>query len=333
MSGTAAGLRDFALRAMMARASRSASNGRLSIAIFHRVRPAPDPLFPGEVTRAGFDTICGWLAAWFNVLPLDVAVERLRRQSLPARALCITFDDGYADNHDIALPVLRSHGLSATFFIATGFLDGGRMWNDTVVESVRRCALPQLDLSAVGPGGLGRIGLESTSARRNAIDRILAAIKYLDPAARDAAVRSIAERAGADLPGDLMMSSGQVRAMRLAGMQVGAHTVSHPILARLDDRSARAEIAGSKGGLEDLLGEPVTLFAYPNGRPGRDYGRRDVALARELGFAAAVTTAPGAARAGSAMCLELPRFTPWDATAWRFGLRMVRNLYTAPATA
>ena len=113
-------------------------NGRLSILIFHRVLAQVDPLFPEEVDAARFDVICGWLRRWFNVLPLDAAVRRLRDGSLPRRAAAITFDDGYADNHDIALPILKKHGLPSTFFIATGFLDGGCMWNDTVIEAIRR---------------------------------------------------------------------------------------------------------------------------------------------------------------------------------------------------
>ena len=118
--------------------------GRLHTLIFHRVLPQRDPLFPGEVTAQDFNAICRWLKAWFHVLPMDQAVQQLREGSLPSRALAISFDDGYADNHEVALPILLQHGLPATFFVATGFLDGGRMWNDTVIEAVRNCALPQL---------------------------------------------------------------------------------------------------------------------------------------------------------------------------------------------
>ena len=70
----------------------------MSILVFHRVLALPDPLFPGEVDAVRFNRICSWLADWFQVLPLDQAVRHLRAGSLPARALAITFDDGYADN-------------------------------------------------------------------------------------------------------------------------------------------------------------------------------------------------------------------------------------------
>ncbi|WP_163360867.1 polysaccharide deacetylase family protein, partial [Escherichia coli] len=91
------------------------------------------------------DAILGWLRSWFNVLPLDEAAQRLKDGSLPARAAALSFDDGYADNHDIALPLLQKHGLPCSFFIATGFLDGGRMWNDTLIESIRLSTKPLLD--------------------------------------------------------------------------------------------------------------------------------------------------------------------------------------------
>ena len=319
---------DFLIRGAAGVLSPAGQSGRLSIAIFHRVLCEQDDIFPDEIDRASFDDICGWLAAWFNVLPLDAAVERLQQGTLPARALAITFDDGYADNHDVALPILRSHGLCATFFIATGHLDGGRMWNDTVIEAVRRCTALELDLNGLGLLGEQRWALNSPADRRVAIDALLPAVKYLPSATRQEVVDRIAERAGADLPRSLMMNSSQVRAMSSAGMQIGAHTVSHPILARVDDDVAMREMMGSKGQLEDILGHPVSLFAYPNGRPGVDYSERDVALARRVGFHAAVTTAAGAARAGDDV-FQLPRFTPWDRGRMKFGVRMLRNLYDA----
>jgi peptidoglycan/xylan/chitin deacetylase (PgdA/CDA1 family) len=110
-------------------------------------------------------------------------------------------------------------------------------------------------------------------------------------------------------------------------MQIGAHTNSHPILARLDSAQAEEEIAASKRTLEGILGRRVSLFAYPNGRPGRDYAEKDVAIVRRLGFDAAVSTRPAAAGRQDDP-FELPRFTPWDRSMLRFGLRMVRNLAT-----
>lgn len=304
---------------------------RLSILIFHRVLPARDELFPDEIDVARFDHVCRWLSRWFNVLPLDQAVECLKAGTLPPGAVSITFDDGYADNHDVALPVLRAHGLTATFFVATGYLDGGRMWNDTIVESIRRCKLPILDLDDLVDGlSFGKLALGSIADRRAAVGHVLRQTKYLEPALRERVGSAIAGRSRVDLPNDLMMSSAQVQALHRAGMQIGAHTVSHPILAKLDRAAAEDEIIISKRYLETLLEAPVSLFAYPNGQPHQDYSAETAALVKSLGFSAAVSTAWGSAATGDADMMQLPRFTPWDATAARFMLRLWRNTHRQP---
>src|SRR3954471_12271022 len=106
----------------------------LSILIYHRVQAVPDPLFPEAVDLARFEQHLRLLTRWFRVLPLSEAVRLLRDGTLPARAACITFDDGYADCAAATVPLLRRYHASATFFVASGFIDGGCMWNDAVVE-------------------------------------------------------------------------------------------------------------------------------------------------------------------------------------------------------
>ena len=297
-------------------------NARLSILIFHRVLPERDPLFPDEMYASQFNTVCGWLASWFNVLPLDRAVDLLRHGNLPARAACITFEDGYADTHHIAQPILQRHGLTATFFIATGFLDGGRMWNDTIIEAVRLCTLPTLDLTELG---LGRHPLGSIANRQAAIPALIDQIKYRPFDERVDVTEQLAALARVSAPNDLMMSSAEVKALRDRGMQIGAHTVSHPILARLNDDQARDEIGRSKQTLQQLLGERVGLFAYPNGKPAEDYSAASVEVVRSLDFDAAVSTQWGTTGMGDDL-FQIRRFTPWDQTHLRFGARLLRNL-------
>jgi peptidoglycan/xylan/chitin deacetylase (PgdA/CDA1 family) len=303
-------------------ASPAGPKARLSVLIFHRVLPEPDALFPQEIHARRFDELCGWLAAWFNVLPLDQAVVRLQAGTLPARAACITFDDGYADNLHVAMPILQRHGLTATFFIATGFLDGGRMWNDTIIETVRACQGAVLDLSAMG---LGTHVLGTVAAQRAAIASLIGQIKYRPVAERLKLTEQIARIAKVQPPQNLMMTSKEVKAMRQAGMQIGAHTVSHPILVRLTDDQARQEIGNSKRFLEELLGERIAVFAYPNGKPDEDYSPQSVEVVRRMGFDAAVSTQWGASCMGDDT-FQIKRFTPWDKTRLKFGLRLLRNL-------
>ncbi len=298
------------------------ARGRLSILIFHRVLPQADPLFDDIPDAARFEEQMRWVGRWFNVLPLAEAVARLDAKSLPARALAITFDDGYADNATVAAPLLKRLGLSATFFVTTGILGGGRMWNDTVIEALRRAPAGPLDLS---PLGLGCLQLADAPSRRAGIEQVIGAIKRRPYAERLDLVQRIAHTVGMALPDDLMMSAEQVRSLRALGMDVGGHTVTHPILRSLDDVAAELEIARGRDDLMQITGAPVELFAYPNGVPGADYDARHVAMARRCGFAAAVSTAHGAAARGADL-FQLPRFTPWDRSAARYALRMARNL-------
>ena len=313
------------LKTLLGRASPAGPKARLSVLIFHRVLPDPDPLFPEEIHARRFDELCGWLTVWFNVLPLDLAVQHMNAGTLPARAACITFDDGYADNFQVAMPILQRHGLTATFFIATGFLDGGRMWNDTLIETVRACD----DLSAMAVDGLPRFarhqGGPTIATRQAAIATLITHIKYRPVAERISLTEEIARTANVQLPHKLMMSSAEVKALRRAGMQIGAHTVSHPILSTLTDAQARQEIGDSKRFLEQLLGERIIVFAYPNGKPGEDYLPQSVEVVRSLGFDAAVSTQWGTSRMGDDT-LQIKRFTPWDKTRVRFGLRLFKNL-------
>ncbi len=308
-------------RALFSVLSPQGPQARLSVLIFHRILPKPDPLLTGEPDAREFDEILGWMKSWFNVLPLDDAVVRLREGRLPSRAAAITFDDGYQDNYTVALPALKRHGLSATFFISTGFLDGGRMWNDSVVETVRRIDC-ELNLESLG---LGRFLTSSYAEKRQTVQLLLGCIKYLPHEDRLALTRRIAEVAGVSLPLDLMMTSEQVRLMRREGMLIGAHTVSHPILLGCDRGQVSIELRESRDYLQNLLQERVGLFAYPNGKPGVDYGMEDVNLVRQAGFDAAFSTAWAAAK-GTDDLHQLPRFTPWDRQRARFGMRMAVNL-------
>ncbi|SFU46477.1 polysaccharide deacetylase family protein [Nitrosospira multiformis] len=309
-------------RAMLHLLSPGGLRTRLSILIYHRVLPCQDPLFPEENHARSFDRQIGQLAACFNILPLDDAIQGLRNGKLPPRAACITFDDGYADNAEIALPILQKHGVPATFFVATGFLDGGRMFNDTVIELIRRAPGSTVDLESLG---LGKFSIGTVPERRQAIYELLGKLKYLPSESRQSTVEAMSTLIPVDLPRNLMMTSSQVRELHNAGMEIGGHTASHPILTQMEDSAACADIANGKEALENMISAPVRFFAYPNGKPGKDYLPDHVRMVKKLGFDAAVSTAHGAARKGTDL-YQLPRFTPWDQRPVRFALLMARNM-------
>ena len=311
-----------AILAKAVRVYAAARPRRLSVLIFHRVHAERDPLYPSEPDVLRFEHLMCLVRDCFHVMPLAEAVTALRRGTLPSRALAITFDDGYADNAAVALPILSRLALPATFFIATAYLDGGRMFNDTVIEAVRAFDGDMLDLQSLG---LGCHPTRSLPEKRAAIDVLISTVKHLQHDARETKVAEIAAAVRRSLPDDLMLSSLQLKQLGDAGMEIGGHTQSHPILTLTTAQEAEREIGAGKERLEAILGKCVRLFAYPNGKPGQDYDATHVALVKRLGFHAAVSTAWGVAATDSDL-YQIPRFTPWDAEPWKFCVRLAGNL-------
>jgi len=196
------------------------------------------------------------------------------------------------------------------------------MFNDAVVEGVRHARGPELDL---GPLGLGVHRVATIDERRAAVGALLDGIKYRTEAERADYAARIAAIAGAPATSDLMMTSEQAAGLARDGFELGGHTVTHPILAKLDLDAARGEIVQGRNRVSDLAGRSVRLFAYPNGRPHRDYVAVTRQLVEDLGFEGAVSTSRGAARIGSDP-FEVPRFTPWVRTPLRFCGQMLENI-------
>jgi peptidoglycan/xylan/chitin deacetylase (PgdA/CDA1 family) len=183
-----------------------------------------------------------------------------------------------------------------------------------------------LDVSDLGFKCGAKLPLTDSAGRVRAIMALIGELKYRQPQERLELCRMLQMRAGvACLPDDLMMRSDQVLTMHRAGMQIGAHTITHPILARLEPGAMANEIQRGKAHLQDIIAAPVSMFAYPNGKPSVDYNEVTVKLVRDAGFRAAVSTAWGISQ-GYTDIFQLPRFTPWDVSSLRFGLRLLANL-------
>ncbi|MBC7482383.1 MAG: polysaccharide deacetylase family protein [Rhizobacter sp.] len=314
-------------------ASPGGSNGTLTVLFFHRVFADVDPMMPGEPTAASFDKILGWVQTQFNVLPLADAVRRLIDGSLPPAAAAITFDDGYRDNLVVAAPILLQRRLPATFFIASGFLDGGIMFNDVVIESMRRCSRDEVDISFLN---LGQLPLRTWAERGLAVNTVLRALKHLPLDERAAAVEKLQQSLGVEVPSDLMLTTAELRSLVANGFDIGAHTDHHPILASLPNEAALAEITSGRARLEAIVDRRIGLFAYPNGRWGQDFDDRHRGMVKACGFDAGFSTEPSVCHRRSDRW-SLPRFTPWDRTELSFRLRLLtwqrRRLDLAPVLA
>ena len=295
---------------------------RLAILNYHRVMLEHDFMRASEPTMAQFESQMELLSRHFNPLPLAEALNLMEYGELPERAVCVTFDDGYADNEELAFPVLQRLGIPATVYVTTGYLNGGRMWNDTIIETLRIANGPTIDLSEVG---LEKYEISHQNDRPKIAAEIIKEIKHWTPEERACAVSTV-ESLDKDgvLPTNLMMTDKQVQNLSDNGIDIGAHTETHPILATLDLAQAKKEVADPKEQLESLTGKPVNHFAYPNGRPEIDYRVEHRDLAEIAGYSCAVSTQWGVASKVSDRW-QLPRFTPWDKAPLKFLIRLLLN--------
>mgnify|MGYP001826303071 CR=1 FL=1 len=300
---------------------------RLIVLIYHRVLESGDAFRTGDATAEEFDAQIGMLSRTFPCYTFGRSVqEYLREPGNEGPAVAVTFDDGYRDNHDLALPILQKHGVPATFFVASGYLNNGIMWNDLLIESIRsaigeRIRIPEADVEET-----------YLSDENDAVclaNNLIGTVKHWDRSRRQDFVESLARRLSYEANVRLMMNHAEVRSMSDAGMEIGAHTVSHPILSNLATDESMQEIIQSKSDLEHIIGKEVKSFAYPNGRPGHDFSAKDVDNVVAAGFSAAATTAPGYASPDADSFL-VPRLSIWGDSPLKLPLHMVRNLYSAP---
>ena len=292
---------------------------KLSILIYHQVFAAHDPMRPGEPTAAVFDWQMRLLRDYFTPLSLDQALVHLNNNTLPANAVCVTFDDGYLNNLTVAQPLLAKYSIPATVYIATGFSSGSNMWNDRLMYLFAEPERQQLQLDDEV------VQLADFADRRSKAQHWLKQLKYLPVAERLAKIERFYQQNNAAEQAPLMMTPRQIKQLAECGVTIGAHTVNHPILKVLSPEQQQQEISHSKQHLESWLDKPVDHFAYPNGGFGRDFDETAVAIVQQAGFSSAVATDWGVSTNHSSP-FKLRRFTPWDTIALKFHARLVNNM-------
>jgi peptidoglycan/xylan/chitin deacetylase (PgdA/CDA1 family) len=295
---------------------------KLSILIYHQVLAEPDAMRPADDMVEDFRWQMQLLRDFFQPLSLSEAVARLRDNSLPAKAVCVTFDDGYLNNLELAEPVLTEFLIPATVFVAPGFSDGTNMWNDRLIDLVGQSSLEHLDLSAVDMGTVPLAGYEQRIALA---EELIEKIKYTPMQQRHELVSTLYRENRTEELSARMMNPEQIRELASRGVDIGAHTMDHPILKTLPIEEQISQIGRSKDTLEHWLDKPIKGFAYPNGKPDQDYDQHTVEAVKDLGFDYAVSTAWGTNSDFSSR-YELKRFSPWDTTPGKYHLRLTRNV-------
>jgi peptidoglycan/xylan/chitin deacetylase (PgdA/CDA1 family) len=283
----------------------------LVVLTYHRIaEPGAEPFYDPVIsaTPESFRAQIDWLRNHVRILTLDELITWVECGS-PGRELVavVTFDDGYRDNFDVAVPILRASHVPATFFIPTAFPDSLRLpWWDHVAYIIKQTRAPQLTLERNRNGNAPPLEVEVNEASRTAA--IMTIIRaFLDESIADERwfLEQLATRAGVDADAEslgraLFMTWDQVRQLAdaNAGLTIGSHGHSHQRLARLDEDTQRYELAESKRILESRLGREVTALAYPYGWPGT-YTAQTKALAAEVGYRLAFASREGTNRPGT----------------------------------
>ena len=255
------------------------------ILLYHRVVDLPVDPFCMAIAPEDFDEHLRIIKADYEPLGLSELADAVREGRVPRGGVVVTFDDGYADNLEIAKPMLESHGVPATVFVATGYVGAAReFWWDELER-----LLPEVSRE-------GQLMELQWKLRHSTAEQI------------DTALEQLRERTWEGVRASHRpLTVEQLRSLTSGALiEVGAHSRHHANLAGSTPESQREELEGSRSDLEGWLGQPVRGLSFPFGRRNRDYSSRTVRIARAAGFEYAV--ARGTTRVTTiSNVMEMPR--------------------------
>ena len=270
-----------------------------TIFMLHHVRPPRDDEFQPnrhleiapEFLRA---TLSHLRSHDIDIVTIDELHTRLSERNFSRRLACFTFDDGYRDNRDFALPIMREFKAPFTVYVASDFAEAvGRPWWIALEAAIKRTQSIEIEIGGI----ITRLDTSTPSAKQAAFDRLHDHLRSL-PGQHDLGRKfdALCARHGVDQAAicrEFCMSWEELKSVANDPLvAIGAHSVSHCNLAMQDAETARGEMAASRERIENALQQPVVHFAYPYGDKYAA-GAREFALAQACGFRTAVTTRPG----------------------------------------
>ncbi len=238
---------------------------------YHRIMNIPaDFPFDSDLVSASteqFGYQLDYIAKHFKVINFRMLRDSLRQNDqFPDNSLIITFDDGYIDNYEIAYPMLKKRGLTATMFTATGFIGKNRVfWWDKLAYIIKKTN--RADISIKSPLELD-MNLDAYPDRQTAARTVIKKAKTLPDEKKESLIKILSEKLDIEIVKDKisnMMSWDHLREMSTNGIEIGAHSVNHPIFSNIDPGILKKEVLESKEMIEREIKQEVITF----GSPGR----------------------------------------------------------------
>ncbi len=269
-----------------------------AIFMLHHVRPRREDEFQPnrhlEVTPEFLREMLTHLRArGIDIISMDEVRQRLIERNFSRRFASFTLDDGYRDNRDFALPVMREFDAPLTLYVASDFAEGiGRLWWIALEMAIAKATSIEVAIGGVPC----RLNAATPSARQAAFDRMHDWLRGLPEHDMRREISALCARLGVDeaaICRDLCMSWDELKSFAADPLVVvGAHSISHCSLAAQSEAIASEELTVSRARIEDALQRSVVHLAYPYGDRAAA-GIREFALASAAGYKTAVTTRPG----------------------------------------
>ncbi len=236
---------------------------RPQVIMYHRIT---DAAYTTGLPPAEFEKQISYLANHFRVVSIETLVRELRTDSLQPYTVAVTFDDGHRDFYDYAWPILKKYNLPASLYVTTGFVNGDVwLWPDRLKYVMINSAIKQF---TIAPLGVLSFEADKFSSSWNLLgDYCLTLTSEL----RESFINKLAQITECEVPLQpavpfLPVTWSQLKEMVADGLDVGSHTVTHPILSGLNHQTITEELANSAQIINRELGYSAKGICYPNGR-------------------------------------------------------------------
>jgi len=273
---------------------RGLNSKRIRILMYHRFCDSPSAF---KLEQEVFNQQIAFLKSSYNVMSLDLLCSSIREGiPLPKNVVSLTIDDGYADCYYYAFPVLKKHGIIATVFLTTDFVDKNSwLWPDKIEYILTHSIIKQFSVK------MNDLKMDFDVSTFKGWHKAQVAIfdhcRRMSDQSKNEFIEMLSRKLGVEVPGEVTeeftpLTWKQIKEMSTYGISFSSHTQSHAILSRLNRAAAENEISGSKRIIEEKLSREVAAFCYPNGEMD-DFSEETISIIRSCGYQCAATTIEG----------------------------------------